>query len=141
MIGHDIVYLHPLNDCSAIGRAAQRDFLTYAQAVRCLSDGVYLSLRSAVMSPLIFDKSMAMAQNLALQDGETIDGHFLVVLALAPGGWDWSRDEPPDDRPEYYLRYNKTFSRMGGDMRYISLDNRDFLLGLSHRLDELGSGG
>jgi len=34
------------------------------------------------------------------------------------------------DNPDYYLRYNKSFNRMGGEMRYISADNRDFLLAL-----------
>jgi hypothetical protein len=38
------------------------------------------------------------------------------------------------DNPAYYLRYCKTFSRMGGAMRYISSDNRDFLLALSAQL-------
>ena len=33
-----------------------------------------------------------------------------------------------------YLRYNKTFSRMGGTMQYLSADNRDFLLTLCQAL-------
>ena len=32
--------------------------------------------------------------------------------------------------PDYYLRYNKSFNRMGGEMRYLTADNRDFLLSL-----------
>jgi hypothetical protein len=32
------------------------------------------------------------------------------------------------------LRYNKSFSRMGGTMRYLQADNRDFLLTLTHML-------
>lgn len=34
MIGHDIIYTHPANNCAAIGRTAQRDFLTFAEQVR-----------------------------------------------------------------------------------------------------------
>ena len=34
------------------------------------------------------------------------------------------------DNPDYYLRYNKRFNRMGGQMRYVTADNRDFLLAL-----------
>ncbi|MDQ1256101.1 MAG: hypothetical protein QG656_697, partial [Candidatus Hydrogenedentes bacterium] len=43
MIGHDIIYVHPMNHCAAIGSAAQRDFLAYAQNVSQLDGGVYLS--------------------------------------------------------------------------------------------------
>ena len=53
---------------------------------------------------------------------------------LAPSRWDWSQGEPPMNSPEYYLRYCKTFNRMGGTMRYLSSDNRDFLLALSAAL-------
>ena len=42
------------------------------------------------------------------------------------------------DHPAYYLRYCKTFSRMGGEMRYLSADNRDFLLALWGRLGARG---
>jgi hypothetical protein len=56
---------------------------------------------------------------------------------LAKALWDWQKDgEPPPDNPVYYLRYCKTFSRMGGTMRYLAADNRDFLLTLLHKLEE-----
>ncbi|MCH7908683.1 MAG: hypothetical protein IIB38_03595, partial [Candidatus Hydrogenedentes bacterium] len=135
MIGHDILYMHPTNHCAAIGRAAQRDFLTFAEAISRLQDGVYLSIGSAVMSPMVFEKSMSMAQNLALQQGGRIENHYIVVVDLAESQWDWSQGEPPEDHPDYYLRYNKTFSRMGGTFQYACADNRDFLLGLLHTLE------
>ena len=31
MFGHDIIYEHPMNLGAAIGRCAQRDFLSFAQ--------------------------------------------------------------------------------------------------------------
>ncbi|OQB37060.1 MAG: hypothetical protein BWY09_01712 [Candidatus Hydrogenedentes bacterium ADurb.Bin179] len=34
------------------------------------------------------------------------------------------------DNPDYYLRYNKSFNRMGGQMRYVTADNQVFLLTL-----------
>jgi hypothetical protein len=40
------------------------------------------------------------------------------------------------DNPAYYLRYCKTFSRMGGTMRYLCADNRDFLLTLLQELQK-----
>ncbi|GMU94353.1 MAG: hypothetical protein AMXMBFR4_34110 [Candidatus Hydrogenedentota bacterium] len=137
MIGHDIIYEHPMNHCAAIGRAAQRDFLYFAQNVTNLDGGVYLSIGSAVMSPMIFEKSLSMAQNVAIQEGKHIDNHFMVVVDLAKSNWDWSRGEPPEDNPDYYLRYNKSFARMGGTMRYLSADNRDFLLALTRALERV----
>lgn len=138
MIGHDIIYTHPLNHCAAIGRTAQRDFLAFAERVSRLEGGVYLSVGSAVMSPMIFEKSLSMSQNLAMQRGEHIDNHFIMVVDLAESQWDWSQGEPPVDAPEYYLRYCKTFSRMGGTMRYATADNRDFLLALCQELGVTG---
>jgi hypothetical protein len=135
MIGHDIIYTHPLSHAAAIGRTAQRDFLVFAHTVSRIAGGVYLSIGSAVMSPMVFEKSLSMGQNLALQGGAPICGHLLVVVDLAESRWDWSQGEPPPESPDYYLRYCKTFSRMGGTMRYISADNRDFLLALCQELD------
>jgi len=135
MIGHDIIYVHPMNHCAAIGRAAERDFLTYAEGVNNLDGGVYMSIGSAVMSPMIFEKSLSMSQNLHLQRGEHIDNHFMVIVDLQESHWDWSKGEPPMDNPDYYLRYNKSFNRMGGQMRYVTADNRDFLLALVRGLD------
>lgn len=134
MFGHDVIYNHPMNHGAALGRAAQRDFLRFAHAVSQIDGGVYLSIGSAVMSPMIFEKSMSMAQNLARQEGRHIDSHFIAVVDLAACDWDWNQGEPPEEHPAYYLRYNKSFSRMGGDMYYLQCDNRDFLLALYHRL-------
>ena len=134
MIGHDIIYNHPMNHCASLGRAAGRDFLAFAESVSRLDGGVYISIGSAVMSPMVFEKSLSMAQNLAIQRGAGIEDFFILVNDLADSTWDWSRGEPPEENPAYYMRYNKTFSRMGGTMRYVRADNRDFLLGLLHEL-------
>ncbi|MFH1970140.1 MAG: hypothetical protein ABIJ53_07470 [Verrucomicrobiota bacterium] len=135
MFGHDIIYNHPMNQGAAIGRTAQRDFLAFAHGVNNLDGGVYLSVGSAVMSPMIFEKAFAMAQNLHRQKGPAIKDHFVMVVDLADAHWDWSaQGEPPMDNPAYYLRFCKTFSRMGGAMRYLAADNRDFLLALDSEL-------
>lgn len=135
MIGHDIIYLHPMNDCAAIGRAAERDFLRFARSVSNLDGGVYMSIGSAVMSPMIFEKSVSMTQNVAIQEGSHMDRHLMVVVDLQESHWDWQQGEPPEENPDYYLRYNKSFSRMGGTLRYLSADNRDFLLALLQGLE------
>jgi len=135
MIGHDIIYNHPMNHGACLGRVAERDFLTFAESVSRLEGGVYISIGSAVMSPMVFEKSLSISQNLAIQRGEHIDNHYIFVNDLAESTWDWTKGEPPEDNPAYYLRYNKSFSRMGGTMRYLQADNRDFLLWLTRSLE------
>ncbi|MCG8525889.1 MAG: hypothetical protein MI748_05895 [Opitutales bacterium] len=140
MIGHDIIYNHPLNHGAAIGRTALRDFMSFAHNISQLEHGVYISIGSAVMSPMIFEKAFSMAQNISLKKGRAIENHFIIVADLAESQWDWQNSgEPPSDDPAYYLRYCKTFSRMGGEMRYVTLDNRDFLLLLHHKLHSVRS--
>jgi len=39
-----------------------------------------------------------------------------------------------------HLRYNKSFNRMGGTMRYVTADNRDFLLALARGAETGGDG-
>lgn len=136
MFGHDIIYTHPLCSGAAIGQTAERDFLAFAHNVGQLEGGVYLSVGSAVMSPMIFEKSLSMSNNVAIQQtGHPIRNHYIAVVDLAEAPWDWQRDgEPPADNPAYYLRYCKTFARMGGIMRYARADNRDFLITLRRRL-------
>jgi hypothetical protein len=85
---------------------------------------------------MVFEKSLSMARNVALQNNQTIDNQLMVVVDLAKSHWDWTQGEPPEDNPDYYMRYNKTFSRMGGTLRYLSADNRDFLLTLLHTLEK-----
>jgi len=134
MIGHDIIYNHPMNHGASLGCAALRDFLRFANSVSNLEGGVYLSVGSAVMSPMIFEKSLSMSQNLALQAGRRIENHYIFVVDLAASTWDWTKGEPPETDAAYYQRYNKTFSRMGGTLRYLQMDNRELFLHLSTTL-------
>ena len=137
MFGHDIIYCHPANNGAIVGRTAQRDFLCYAESVKNLDNGVYLSLGSAVMSPMIFEKSLSMTQNIKIQSHEHLDNHFILTVDLVKSEWDWQKNgEPPADNPAYFQRYLKTFSRMGGESHYLTADNRDFLLALYHQLSE-----
>lgn len=135
-IGYDIVYTHPMASGAALGRGGYIDFRVFARQVKDLTDGVMLSVGSAIMAPQVFEKSMSVANNLLLQEcGRVVSGHMIAVVDIADGGgWDWSKGEPPMDNPAYYLRFCKSYVRMGGDMRYIQMDNRLFLQGLYHRL-------
>ncbi len=136
MFGHDIIYTHPMNRGAAIGRAADLDFLAFTDSVSRLEGGVYLSVGSAVMSPMIFEKSLSMSRNIARAQGGVIEDFSIEVVDLAKSAWDWTRDgEPPQDNPAYYLRFCKTFSRMGGRMTYTCADNRSFLVALLRALE------
>jgi hypothetical protein len=135
MIGHDIIYNHPMNHGAALGRTALNDFLSFAKSVGNLDHGVYMSIGSAVMSPMIFEKALSMSQNIKIQENQHIDNHYMMIVDLAKSDWDWQKNgEPPMDNPAYYLRYCKTFQRMGGEMDYLTADNRDFLLALYQKL-------
>jgi hypothetical protein len=136
MFGHDIIYTHPMNRGAAIGRTAERDFLSFTASVSRLEGGVYLSVGSAVMSPMIFEKALSMSRNVARGSGGTIEDLSIHVVDLAKSAWDWTRDgEPPQDSPAYYLRFCKTFSRMGGRMAYTCADNRSYLATLLRTLE------
>jgi hypothetical protein len=135
MFGHDIIYNHPMNHGAALGRTAMNDFLSYSDSVSNLDYGVYMSVGSAVMSPMIFEKALSMSQNLKIQENKHIDNHYMLVVDLAKSDWDWQKNgEPPIDNPAYYLRYCKTFQRMGGEMDYLTADNRDFILAIYQEL-------
>ena len=131
-IGYDIFSTHPMFNGAAIGRAATLDFRLFARAVEGLDGGVVLSVGSAIMAPQVFEKSLSCVNNLRLQAGRrTVHDHTIFVVDLQDGGnWDWSKGEPPKDNPAYYLRFCKSFSRMGGTMKSVQCDNVAFL----HRL-------
>ena len=135
-IGQDIVYSHPMFRGGATGRASMTDFLLFASAIERLEGGVYLSVGSSVMSPMIFEKSLSMARNVLLQAGRKLDDFAIVANDLVASDWDWSKGEPPVEDPAYYVRFLKSFSRMGGRFRYIGMDNRAFLLNLYARLKD-----
>ncbi|MGL4419748.1 MAG: hypothetical protein ACRCZF_03705, partial [Gemmataceae bacterium] len=135
-IGYDIISNHPIFCGGALGRAAEVDFKVFAQSVNQLDGGVVLSVGSAIMAPQVFEKSLSVVNNLRVQAGQpTIAGHTMTVVDLQDGGgWDWSLAEPPKNHPAYYLRFCKSFSRMGGTMHYAQCDNLRFMHQLHNRL-------
>ncbi len=137
-IGYDIITNHPIFSGAAIGRAAAVDFRVLARSVEHLDGGVVMSVGSAIMAPQVFEKSLSCVNNLRLQARRKIvRGHTIYVVDIQDaGGWDWGKGEPPKDNPAYYLRFCKSFARMGGTMRYVQCDNVSFLQNL---LQELGT--
>jgi hypothetical protein len=128
-IGYDIIANHPMFNGAVIGRAAEMDFRLLGGSIEQLDDGVVLSVGSAIMAPQVFEKSVSCVNNLRLQQGKKIlHDHTIYVADIQDGGgWDWSHGEPPKDNPAYYLRFCKSFSRMGGRMEYVQCDNVLFL--------------
>lgn len=137
-IGYDIIACHPIFNGAAIGRAGELDFRLFAGSVDRLDGGVVLSIGSAIMGPQVFEKSLSCANNLRLQAGRAVvSGHAIYVVDLQDGGaWDWARGEPPKDNPAYYLRFCKSYSRMGGAMRYVQCDNAAFAHNVLRTLED-----
>ena len=135
-IGYDIIACHPFFNGAAIGRGAALDFRSFCSSVDRLDGGVVLSVGSAIMAPQVFEKSLSCVHNVRLQQGRPqVSGHSIYVVDLQDGGnWDWTQGEPPKTSPAYYLRFCKSFSRMGGTMRYSQCDNLAFVHGLLHAL-------
>lgn len=126
-VGHDITNSHPSCDGSAIGRASYTDFLIFVNSVSNLDKGVFISSGSAIMAPMVLEKALSMARNVAHQENKKIDDFKIFVNDIQPGTWDWAKSEPPKNNPAYYCRFAKSFSRMGGRFSYLELDNRDFV--------------
>ena len=142
-IGYDIYVNHPMFHGGALGRAAGTDARIFAQSVKNLSHGVYLSVGSAIMSPQVFEKAFSAANNVRRVEGlPLIEDHYLAIVDIQAGGdWDWSRGEPPRTHPAYYLRFCKSFFRMGGTVDYLMGDNRVVLTNLLAGLRERGGSG
>jgi hypothetical protein len=128
-IGYDIIANHPVFNGGAIGRGAEWDFKLFGGSVEQLDGGVVLSVGSAIMGPQVFEKSISCVNNLRLQSGRpVVNGHSIYVVDLQDGGgWDWTQGEPPKSSAAYYLRFCKSYSRMGGAMQYLQCDNLTFI--------------
>ena len=140
-IGYDIISCHPMFNGAAIGRAAELDFKLFAGAVDRLDGGVLLAVGSAVMAPQVFEKSLSCVHNIRFQQqrGPVRDFDIFVVDLQDGGGWDWTQGEPSKDNAAYYLRFCKTFSRMGATMQYLQCDNIVFMHNLLHELRRVGA--
>jgi len=135
-IGYDIIANHPMYDGGVIGRAATVDFRLLGDSVDTLDGGVVLSVGSAIMAPQVFEKSLSSVNRLRLAAGRpVVQGHSIYVVDLQDGGnWDWTQGEPPKTNAAYYLRFCKSFSRMGGAMHYVQCDNIAFVHNLFRQL-------
>jgi hypothetical protein len=137
-IGYDIIANHPIFNGAVLGHAAELDFKLFGGSVEGLDGGVVLSVGSAIMGPQVFEKSLSCVNNMRLQAGRKIvQDHTIYVVDLQDGGgWDWTQGEPPKSNAAYYLRFCKSFSRMGAPMHYLQADNASFIHHLARALSE-----
>ena len=89
-LGYDIIHEHPNCDAAALGEASYRDFLIFTEAVSRLEGGVFLNFGSAVMGPEVYLKALAMARNVARQEGRPINKFTTAVFDLLDLGDDLS---------------------------------------------------
>ena len=126
-IGYDILHEHANCDGAALGQTSYQDFLIFAHSVSRLEGGVLLSLGSAVMGPEVYLKALAMARNVAHQEGRVIRHFTTGVFDLIPLDGDLRQQAPKSD-PRYYYRPWKTILVRtvadGGESFYIQGDHR-----------------
>ncbi|HXI40441.1 MAG TPA: hypothetical protein VNH83_10700, partial [Bryobacteraceae bacterium] len=126
-IGYDILHQHPNCDGAAFGAASYRDFLIFARTVERLEGGVLLSFGSAIMAPEVYLKALAMARNVAHQNGREIRRFSTAVFDLVPIRGDIHKELPKTD-PGYYFRPQKTMLVRtvadGGESFYFCGDHR-----------------
>jgi hypothetical protein len=134
-IGYDILHEHPNCDGAALGQTSYHDFLILAETIRKLEGGVMLNFGSAVMGPEIYLKALAMARNVAHQEGKGIKKFTTGVFDLIPLESDTRKQAPKSD-PRYYYRPWKTILVRtvadGGESFYIQGDHRQTVPALYH---------
>jgi hypothetical protein len=129
-MGYDIIHEHPNFDPAAFGTASYRDFLTVCDAVTRLEGGVFLCMGSAVMGPEVYLKALAMARNVAHQEGRRIAQFTTAAFDLIPISGEFQA-EAPKSNPQYYYRPWKTILVRtvadGGESFYVCGDHRQTL--------------
>ncbi len=83
-LGTDIV--HPVHhvDWSSLGREAERDFISFGEAVGGLAGGVVLNAGSAVVMPEVFLKALSSARNLGFPVENITTADFDMIRQYRP---------------------------------------------------------
>jgi hypothetical protein len=138
-IGQDIVHEHPNFDAAATGAASYADFLIFTQGVAGLEGGVFCNIGTAVMGPEVYLKALAMARNVARQEGREIRRITTAVFDLLDLPED-IREEAPKTQPQYYFRPYKTVLVRtvadGGESFYVRGDHAATVPALYDRIIE-----
>jgi hypothetical protein len=140
-IGYDILHEHPNCDGAALGEASYRDFLIFAASVESLEGGVLMNFGSAIMGPEVYLKALAMARNVAHQEGRSIRKFTTAVFDLVPIAGNIHQELPKSD-PGYYFRPHKTILVRtvadGGESFYVCGPHRATLPALRRAFLEAG---
>jgi hypothetical protein len=135
-LGYDIIHEHPNCDAAALGEASYRDFLIFTEAVSRLQGGVFLNFGTAVMGPEVYLKALAMARNVAAQEGRQINKFTTAVFDLLDLGPGLDHEAPKTDARYYYRPYKTILVRTvadGGESFYVRGGHRGTIPAL-HRL-------
>ena len=126
-IGYDITHEHPNCSGAAYGDASYRDFLIFANTISRLEGGCVVSFGSAIMAPEVYLKALAMARNVAHQEGRKITDFLTAVFDIWPIRGDFRKELDRSD-PGYYFRPHKTILVRtvadGGESYYFQGDHR-----------------
>lgn len=127
-IGYDILHEHPNCNGAALGGASYRDFLVFCKTIENLEGGVMCNFGTAVMGPEVYLKALAMARNVAHQQGRRIADFTTAVFDLLELEGD-TQHERPKSHPQYYYRPWKTILVRtvadGGRSHYVQCEHRN----------------
>ena len=136
-IGQDIIHEHPNCDGAATGAASYTDFLVFTETISNLEGGVFLNIGTAVMGPEVYLKALAMARNVAMQEGREIAHFTTAVFDLVPLKEN-IRAEASKNEAVYYFRPYKTILvrtvQDGGESFYIRGDHLVTVPNLYHHI-------
>jgi len=138
-IGYDIIHEHPQCDGAAHGETSYTDFLIFARTVEDLEGGVYLNFGTAVMGPEIYLKALAMARNVAHQEGRSIRHFTSAVFDLQDLPPDYRTAMPTIDAHYFYRPWKTILVRTvadGGESFYFKGYHQITLPNLRRRLIE-----
>ncbi|MFI3175927.1 MAG: hypothetical protein R3Y67_00365 [Eubacteriales bacterium] len=122
-IGNDIVHEYENFNPALAGTGSYRDFLIYTESITRLEGGVFLNVGSAVTGPEVYLKALAMARNVANQEGKQICNFTTAVFDMQKIGTSDFSKEADKSNPSYYFRPWKTILTRtvadGGESYYI----------------------
>jgi len=126
-IGYDITHEHPNCNGADLGLASYRDFLIITQSITGLQGGILLNFGTSVMGPEVYLKSLAMARNVAFQEGKRINQFSTALFDLIDLGSEIHQEAPKTDARYYFRPYKTILVRTiqdGGESFYIKGDHQ-----------------
>jgi hypothetical protein len=136
-IGYDIIHEHPNCNGADLGMASYQDFLIITQSITGLQGGILLNFGTSVMGPEVYLKSLAMARNVAFQEGKRINQFTTALFDLIDLGSDIHQEAPKTDARYYFRPYKTILVRTvqdGGESFYIRGDHQVTLPNLRNRI-------